>query len=54
MMKYRFPISATLKVAKMKMQNRDVEVHLSTLTRRVEDNKVTTTKFTGAMLTINI
>eukprot|EP00892_Ulva_mutabilis_P001544 jgi/Ulvmu1/11390/UM075_0052.1 len=54
MMKYRFPISATVKVAKFKLQNRDVDVQLSTLTRRVEDNKVTTTKFTGAMLTINV
>ena len=54
MMKYRFPISATIKVAKLKVQDRDVDVQLSTLTRRVEDNRVTTTKFTGAMLTISI
>lgn len=54
MMKYRFPVSATVKVAKVKVQKRDVDVHLSTLTRRVEDNKITTTKFTGAMLTISI
>lgn len=54
MMKYRFPISATVKVAKLKVQDRDVDVRLSTLTRRVEDNRVTTTKFTGAMLSITI
>ena len=54
MMKYRFPISASIDVAKFKSDKRDVKVQLVTATKRVDDNPISTTNVSGVVLCMNV
>lgn len=54
MMKYRFPISASIDVAKFKGDKRDLKLQLVTTTKRVDDNPVSTTNVSGVLLCMNV
>lgn len=54
LMKFRFPISASVDVAKFKGENRVLELQLVTTTKRVDNNPVATTNVTGLVLCMRV
>lgn len=54
LMKYRFPISASVDIAKFKSDERDFKLQLQTMTKRVDDNPISTTHVSGVVLCMNV
>jgi hypothetical protein len=54
MMKYRFPISASIDIAKFKNYKRDLKLQLMTTTKRVDDNPISTTHVSGVVLCMSV
>jgi hypothetical protein len=54
MMKYRFPISASIDIAKFRNDKRDFKLQLVTTTKRVDDNPISTTNVSGMVLCMNV
>lgn len=54
MMKYRFPLSAAIDVAKFKTDKRDIRLQLMTTTKRIDNNPISTTNVYGVVLCMNV
>lgn len=53
-MKHRLPISASIDIAKFKSDKKDVKLQLTTTTKRVDDNPISTTHVSGVVLCMNV